>query len=281
MMKRLTGFLYALVLGAAGCTQPPALKTDHARPQRIVSLDYCADQFVLKLADRAQIAALSPDATKSFSYLADEAQGLAQVRAQAEDVLVLQPDLVVRSYGGGPGVTASFARAGVPVAQLQFVEDYAGIRANVRQMADAFGHPARGDALVSEFDRRLAAIDRPSSPPKALYMSSGGVTTGAGTLIDTMMKSAGLQNFFDKPGWNPLPLEQLAYERPDLVIAATFGPAGPGIDAWSSARHPVARGAAKDQAIAPLDGALTACGGWFVVEAIETMAKAAPRDHGR
>lgn len=262
----------ALVLVAAGCAPaaraPAALP--EAKPSRIVSLDYCADQFVLKLADRSQIAALSPDSRKAFSHLAREAQGLPQVRSRAEDVISLRPDLIVRSYGGGPGAEAFFQRAGLRVAQLEYAEGYEGIRSNIRSMAAAVGHSARGEALVGEFDSRLAGVRRPDSARSALYMTAGGVTAGEGTMIDTMMKSAGLSNFNTRQGWNPLPLERLAREWPDLVIAASFGQEAAG--GWSSARHPVARAVADGPATLSLDGALTACGGWFVVEAVDAMA---------
>ncbi|HBJ94399.1 MAG TPA: iron ABC transporter substrate-binding protein, partial [Hyphomonadaceae bacterium] len=70
--------------------------------QRIISMDYCADQYVLALAEREDILALSPDADKTFSYLRDQADGIPQIRPVAESVLAAQPDLIVRSYGGGP-----------------------------------------------------------------------------------------------------------------------------------------------------------------------------------
>ena len=46
-----------------------------AEPTRptLVSLDYCADQFVLALADREQILAVSKDAERRFSHLREKA----------------------------------------------------------------------------------------------------------------------------------------------------------------------------------------------------------------
>jgi iron complex transport system substrate-binding protein len=270
----LFGVMMAMLVGCSPLS--PSLKLERATPRRIISLDYCSDQFVLKLADRDQILALSPDATKDFSYLAEQAVGMAKVRSQAEDVLVLRPDLVVRSYGGGPGAVDFFERAGLPVAQLSYAEDYTGILENVRAMAGAFGHPERGEALVADFETRLAAIEPTrAAKPTALYATPSGVTGGQGTMIDAMIKSAGLSNFQDQAGWNPIPLERLARQRPDIVIAASFGAESAALDRWSLARHPVARAQLKDQAVLPLNGALTSCGGWFVIEAIEAMAKTA------
>ncbi|MEL7231178.1 MAG: ABC transporter substrate-binding protein, partial [Pseudomonadota bacterium] len=150
------------------------------RPLRIVSLDYCADQYVLKLADREQILAISPDADEAFSYMRDVAIGMPTVRPIAEDVLILKPDLVVRSYGGGPNAEAFFERAGIPVLQVGWAsnidsEEMGSIPSLIQHMADGLGHTERGDALVAEFRNRLSALQARSSDQKALYMTPGGV----------------------------------------------------------------------------------------------------------
>ncbi len=257
---------------AACAPSSPIDKSQSVLPTRIVSLDYCSDQFVVKLADRSQILALSKDATKEFSYMSKQVVGIPTVRSQAEDVMVLRPDMVARSYGGGPGAKGFFERAGLPIAQLSFADDYDGIIANIRTMAKDFGHPERGEALVAEFEARLAAIKKADIKPAALYTTPSGVTGGEGTIIDLMMDSASLANFQKQDGWNPIPLERLARERPDMVIAASFGTKTNHMDGWSPSRHPVARAQIKGQTILPLNGALTSCGGWFVIEAIEAMA---------
>lgn len=263
----------------AACAPLSPIGTSQSKkPVRIVSLDYCSDQFVLKLADRDQILALSKDATKEFSYLAKQAVGLQTVRAQAEDVIVLQPDLVVRSYGGGPGAGPLFERAGLPVAQLSYAEDFDDILANIRSMAKAFGHPERGEALVSEFETRLSGVQKSNLGPSALYTTPSGITGGHGTMINLILESAGVTNFQEQDGWNPIPLEHLARERPELIIAASFGSKTNHIDGWSPSRHPVARAQFKGQRIVPLNGALTSCGGWFVIEAVEAVAGAAAAD---
>ena len=92
-------------------------------PTRVVSLDYCADQFVLKMLPRTRILAVSPDAGKHFSYMRASAGGIRTVRPVAEDVLTIEPDLIVRSYGGGTYAAMFFERAGIPVLQIPFAFD--------------------------------------------------------------------------------------------------------------------------------------------------------------
>ena len=263
----------AIPLLLAGCAQAPAPAAS-ARPMRIVSLDYCADQYALKLVGRDRIVALSPHAESDFSYMRVAARGVPTVAPRAEDVLVLRPDLVIRSYGGGPGAAAFLQRAGVPVLQIGYAEDVAGVRRTLVEVARGLGEPGRGAKVAEEMDARLAALRRGPAKGAALYMTPAGVTTGAGTLIDEMLRVGGFRNFQRETGWRPLPLERLAYEGPDVVAAAFFGSKTNHPDSWSAARHPVARAQLRDRPVVGLQGAWTACGGWFLLDAIEALARA-------
>lgn len=255
----------------AGCTAAPGPRAP-GRPVRIVSLDYCADQYALKLAGRERIAALSPQAEAPFSYMRRAARGVPTVQPRAEEVLALRPDLVIRSYGGGPGAAAFFARAGVPVLQLGYAEDIAGVRAGLLEVARGLGEAERGRALAEGMDRRLAALRRRGGVREVMYMTSGGVTTGPGSLVDELIRAAGHRNFQREPGWRPIPLERLTYERPGLVAAAFYGRDAL-LDRWSAARHPLATAQLRDRPVAALESAWTACGGWFLLDAVEAMAK--------
>ena len=251
-----------------------------ARPMRIVSMDFCSDQYVLKLADREQILALSPDAKRDFSYMRKEATGLPMVRPLAEDVLILKPDLVVRSYGGGINATRFFERAGVPVLQVEWAMSILGTDANsvtgvIAAVANGLGQPLRGEQLISEYRSRLGQIRTQASDKSALYITPTGVTTGGGTMEHRMLEAAGLSNFFSLSGWHALPLEQLAYERPDMVAAAFFDSRTNHAQNWSAARHPLARRELTSAGVVQLEGAWMSCGGWFILEAVEKLARQA------
>lgn len=247
--------------------------------QRVVSLDFCADQFVLKLLPRENILALSPDSEQHFSYLRADAAGIAKVRPTAEDVLSLRPITIVRSYGGGPHAVHFFERAGVTVVQVPYANDLDGIRSAILSLAEKLGVAASGEALVAQMDARLhklAATVVSTAPTKsALYMTPTGVTSGPGTMVHEMLTAAGLRNFQTLPGWRSLPLERLAYEQPDVIAAAFFDEniRHPGM--WSAMRHPVAKQQIGERPNASIDGAWTACGGWFLLDAIESLAAVA------
>lgn len=260
------------LLAASAFLAMTPLAVGRARPSRIVSLDYCADQFVLKLVDRERILAVSPDAGKSFSYMRAAATGLPRVRPHAEDVLPLDPDLVVRSYGGGPNIGSFLSRAGVEIAQVGTAETLGGVKRVLREMAAALGESARADSIVAGMEEREAALRRRARVETVLYLTPSGITAGPGTLVHEILRAAGFRNFQQEPGWRPLPLERLAYERPDRVAAAFFTGDASLFEAWSAMRHPVARAQMRELPVTSLPGAWIACGGWFLMDAVEELA---------
>jgi iron complex transport system substrate-binding protein len=241
--------------------------------ERIVSLDFCADQYVLKMLPRSRILAVSPDAEKHFSYMRDSAADIPTVRSVAEDVLTIKPDLIVRSYGGGPHASRFFELAGVPVLQVPFTNSLEEVRSTIRFMASGLGVAQKGEEIISTMNRRLEGIRKSESKRMALYMTPTGVTSGSGTLIDEMLQAANLANFQRQPGWRSIPLERLAYEQPDVVAAAFFTADTNHPSMWSPMRHPVAKNQMIDQPTVMLQGAWTACGGWYLLDAIEALAQ--------
>ena len=256
----------------------PPLASSAQTPKRIVSLDYCADQYVLKLAAREHILALSPDAGKTFSYMREAAKGLPSVRPNAEDVILLKPDLVVRSYGGGAGAQAFFERAGIEVLNLGWAAGLEDIKSLIRHMAEGLGAIPEGEKIAEDMDKRLGAIaaniPAANARPQALYMTPAGVTSGAGSLVHEIIETAGYDNFMQKSGWHSLPLERLAYEKPDAVIAAFFDSQSTQTGQWSAMRHPIARAQMKEQPTRQIAGALMSRSGWWMVDAAERLASA-------
>lgn len=268
------GIASCLLICLAACTGAPDMtdETQSDKPTRIVSLDYCADQYVLALADRDNILALSTESQDDFSYLRDEAVGIPQVLPRAETVLALKPDLIVRSFGGGPQATALFERAGIPVLQIGWAGEFDSLKSVLLDVADGMDERERGEALAADFSSRLSAVERREGGETALYMTPGGVTSGTGSLIDDMFTAAGLQNYQNTPGWHDLPLERLLTDTPDVVAAAFYNSIHKTPGNWSSSRHPIALAQLEKADTIPLNGAWTACGAWYLIDAIEALS---------
>jgi len=245
-------------------------------PKRIISLDFCSDQYVLQLAKRSSIIALSSDAMAEFSYFRDQAKGIATLENGLEQVLLLKPDLIVRSYGGGPHADRFFQRLGIPVLNLQWTDTLDQVKANIHHIARGLNNETRGLEMIRSMERRqkkiIASIRDKKTKPTLLYVTPTGYTTGPGSLVAESIVQAGYQNYITKPGWHPLPLERLVKISPDHIAASFFDLQKRQPANWSTIRHPVAKSLLKTVPRTALDGAWTACGASFIMDAIEALA---------
>lgn len=246
----------------------------HAEPRRIVSLDYCADQFVLALADREQIAALSVGARRDDSYFRERAQGIRQTRGALEDVLALHPDLVIRSWGGPWDAQQVYGRFDVPVLQVGDTPDFALARADLIDAANTLGHPDRGAAIARDLDTRLARLAAHRSDAPVMYLSGGGAVAGRGSMMDAVITAAGGRNVRTEASWQVLPLERMVQTPPALIALGFFDTSRDRINAWSPSRHPALRRALANARTVSLPAAAVACEAWYAIDAAEIIAAA-------
>ena len=247
-----------------------------AEPRRIVSLDYCADQFVLALADRDQIAALSRGSQRDDSYFRDRAAGIRQTRGSLEEVLALRPDLVIRNWGGPWDAEQVYARFDVPVLQVGDTPNFASARVDLLDAAQTLGHPERGAELARDLDLRLARLEAAprASRPAVMYLSGGGAVAGNGTMMDAVIRAAGGENIRTEASWTVLPLERLIETPPALIALGFFDSGRDRVNAWSPSRHPALRRALAQTRTVRLAPATISCEAWYAIDAAEQIATA-------
>lgn len=242
---------------------------------RVFSADYCADQLVLALADRDQIAALSVDADKDFSFLRGKAAGLKKMRSDAEAVYASGADVVLRYWGGDE---KRLSRLGVRVVTLSYASTFDDIKKNIETAAGAIDKSDRGGALSDELDRKLTALrDKGPSGGAALYVTPGGVTAGAHTIIDEIFNAAGVENIAAANGlsyWPPLSAETLVSNPPTFVVAGFFNANSERINHWSAARHPALRKSLDATTRIDLSADILACPNFFSIDAAEKIREA-------
>lgn len=242
---------------------------------RVLSVDQCADQYVMALADRSQIVGVSRLAGGPDSYLRDRAAGLPMRRATLESVLAARPEVVVRAWTPDARLAPALEARGIAVAQLDDANDFDGVRRNIRKIAKALGQSSAGERLVADMDAKLARAKGAWGGKRALYLTPAGYTSGAGTMTDAMLKAAGLTNATTAPGFQAVPLEKLALNPPEAVVLAFFD--AEHMSRWSAGRRPLVQRLIKDRTIASLTGAELLCSAWFSADASLRIANLAPR----
>ncbi|WP_290689905.1 MULTISPECIES: ABC transporter substrate-binding protein [unclassified Haematobacter] len=208
--------------GAEAPASSPAAGTA-AVSRRVVSVNLCTDQLAMMLAAPGQLVSISHLASDPrSSAMTEEAARYPHNHGLAEEIVLLQPDLVLAGRYGSAATTALLRRIGVPVEVFDPETSLAGIRDNVRRMGAALGRTAEAESLVKRFDADLAALGQPPADRRraALYYANG-YTAGDASLAGEILAAAGLANIASElglRGGGMVSLEQLVLADPDLII---------------------------------------------------------------
>ncbi len=213
--------VFGIAAAEAADVYPPA------RPQRVVSLNLCADQFLIALADKSQIAALSKNARdKQLSYYADRATEYPISANSAESIVALNPDLIISNKLRYQHTQSILRDHGYKISNLTTANSYKEIIQQIRLVADWVGYPERGEALIAEMNQALSELQDPANikHPTIVHYQRRGFVTGGETLLDEIMEHAGYKNIARVLGTKKVTrvsLESIIKARPDYLLLTT------------------------------------------------------------
>jgi len=190
----------------------------------VASINLCADQLVLSIADPAQILTVSWLAADPHESMLDEqARRYPLNYGSAEEILRFAPDVVVAG-----SFTSAFTRAllrdlGYTVVDVEPENSIADIERNIEIVGAVLQREEHSALLVREMQARVASLVAARSPElvTAIVVRPGGFTVGAHTLADELMKLAGLRNTVAESGldrWGSLSMETLVRSAPALLV---------------------------------------------------------------
>ena len=257
-----------------------------AAPSRIVSINLCADELLIALADPEQIAALSPYAVDpTLSFMAQKAADFRHDAAGAETVVDIEPDLVLAGRFTKLATRAMLTSLGYRVVAVDAARSIEQSIGQIQEIAELVGHPDRGEVLIADIERarekaRAAGAKR-TAKTAAVYQRRGYVT-GAETLTAELLSAVGLVNAGGTLAGRTggfVPLERLAQVRPDYLVVAS-----PEITAEDQGTallsHPVLNALYPPDRRIVMPERLTVCAGpslpaaldWLSTEVSRTMA---------
>jgi iron complex transport system substrate-binding protein len=201
------------------------------KPTRIVSVTLATDEILLALVGPPRLLGVTYLADDEWvSNMTQEAAAIPhKVRADPEQIIALQPDLVfVASFLRGEFIRVLQA-AGVALFQFQEYDSIAEIQQNIRLIGEVVGEETRAEALIAAMQARLRALAERLRPvrdrPRVLYWGSHGYTAGRMTSMDDLITYAGGENLaatYGIIGPANLSAEQVLAMNPQVIISGSL-----------------------------------------------------------
>ncbi len=266
----------SLALAVLLCTAP---SFSSAQPQRVVSINMCTDQLLLAVADESQIASLTQlSADLEETHAGERTRRLAQAglplnNGLAAEILLLNPDLVLAgAFSARPAATLLRGQ-GFQVVDLPFAQSLDDVRSNLLETARLVGQEERGATLEADLGQALEAFAEQRldhDPPKVGVLMSGLYTHGAGTLLDDIVKTAGLDNKAADWGISGIGKVSLEHLVSDPADAYVFG-VDPGANASIQAsilEHPAVIALSQPRPHITIVSEYWICGSPQIMEAV-------------
>jgi iron complex transport system substrate-binding protein len=199
------------------------------KPQRIVSFNLCSDILLLQLVEPSRLAAITwLGRDPENSPVADWHPQVPSIRNSVEAVILLRPDLVVINPSTSGPAAQLLRKLGVPLHELGFPATFPAIHQQIRQLAQAVGAEARGEALIQEMvehTARLQTLTASQPPYRALVFGYNGFTDGPESLLHPILALAGLTNqalVLSPNTSRPVSLETLVLYPPDYLVEPVY-----------------------------------------------------------
>ena len=253
-----------------------AVPADAVELPRIASINACTDQLLLALADPEQILGLGPysrDVARSWS--AADAHRYPRLSGEAEDVLVLKPDVVVAGSFTKLATRNLLKEQGQRVVTFDVAHSVDDVKAQIRRMGELTQHPDRADAAIARIDAAVARTRQfvARRHYRVLSVSRRGWIAGSRSLISSLLAEVGLSNAAGDLGLKYggfASLESIISLRPDFILVSNDSGFAED-EGRAFLLHPALEHFYPPSKRLVVPERLTVCGGPMVVDALDRL----------
>lgn len=213
------------VIAAAGLWLAAALPAWAEVPQRVVSMNLCTDLLAMTLAAPGQLVSVSDLARDPLtSPMAIAAQGYPVNHAGAEEIYLLNPDLVLAGVYSDPATIGMLRRLGIEVAQIDIARQVSDVALRMAEVGALLGQEEATAEAIAGFEADLARLSDPADGPRAAFYYPNGYTLGTGTLSHDILGHSGFTHIAAETGRQfsgRLALELMVLADPALLITSS------------------------------------------------------------
>ncbi len=248
-----------------------------AQPRpRIASINVCTDQLLLTLADPGQIVGLSPySRDPERSWAAADASRYPKLSGEAEDVLVLKPDVVVAGRFTKRATRELLKAEGFRVEEFDAVRSLDDTKRQIVRMGEIVGHSDRAAAAVARIDDAVARARQAAArkPLRVLPLSRRGWVSGGDSLTSSLLATVGLTNPASQLGYKLggfASLETIVNLKPDMLLLSDGGSFAED-EGTAFLLHPALEQLYPPDKRIVIPERLTVCGGPMIADALTRL----------
>ncbi|MDF2875795.1 MAG: putative transporter PGF-CTERM-modified substrate-binding protein [Sporomusa sp.] len=247
IIGRLAAILSCIFLLTTGCGNSPNAQTAQPlsgytvtdskghivklarKPQRLVSLTIGTDEILMGLVPAERIAALTYLADdSSISNISAEAKRVSgKIRANAESVVAMSPDLVITADWQAIELIQSIRDVGIPVYVYKTPNNIAEVKQVIAEISHVVGEEPAGNKLIADMEAELLQVGKkidqipPDKRQIVVNYSLMGGTGGKGSMFEDMCRYAGVIDGAASAGIDSngmLSKEQIIKIKPDILL---------------------------------------------------------------
>ena len=210
-----------MLMGA--CVSSHSDAYERTPPEKIVSVNLCADQMLIALAPRSKIVALGPfSRDPGLSFFSRQAESFPQVRPRSESLFGVDADAITVGPFDNAFMRQMVMRRNIEEIIVGRWTTTAEVLQGVSAFAKTIGEVSAGNDLSSEIESSMKSlhrlVDKTPAPSFLIFHRRGYV--GEGGIVSELLELAGLTDAGKgvDPGF--LSVESVIALRPTLLVVS-------------------------------------------------------------
>ena len=204
--------------------QSENLRYNKTHLPRLVSLNLCADAYLMAFAKPEQILGLTRQSSDpTLSAFVEEASNFPVSGGRMSNIIEQHPDIIIINNYSPPPNKALMDRLGIKIVKLDAANSYQTARTEILQLGKAIHRLEAAKAYLAQLDKELedARHTKLTYMPSIINYQRRGIVVGETHILDDIIQLAGAQNLGRDTGRTigPMSLENLMRLQPDYVLS--------------------------------------------------------------
>ena len=204
--------------------QSENLRNNKTHLPRVVSLNLCADAYLMAFAKPEQILGLTRQSSDpTLSAFVEGASNFPVSGGRMSNIIEQHPDIIITNNYSPPPNKTLMDRLGIKIVKLDAANSYQTARTEILQLGKVIHRLEAAKAYLAQLDKELedARHTELTYMPSIINYQRRGIVVGETHILDDIIQLAGAQNLGRDTGRTigPMSLENLIRLKPDYVLS--------------------------------------------------------------